>query len=142
MSEPELPPTAKSHFVDPYHQGVCGHATHVAEGQWDQWGELCLELTVDGDGTIVEAWFDGEGSPWMLAAASLFVESIEGCPLDTVQNWNDDHQLASCESELDDERDAWLLPLTLLKLELESVDAESDDEDGPRFQGPHLGEEC
>jgi NifU-like protein involved in Fe-S cluster formation len=142
MSELELPPTAQSHFVDPYHQGACEQATHVAEEKWEESGELCLELAVSGDGTIVEAWFDGEGSPWMLAAASLFVELIEGEPLDEVRDWDDDRLMSRCESQLDSVRSTWLLPLTLLKRDLERLDGELDDDDGPTFYGPHLGEEC
>jgi NifU-like protein involved in Fe-S cluster formation len=150
MSEstfPPLPPLAQSHFEDPYHQGSADHATHIGEMDSPDGGRLCLELLVDDDGLIVEAWFDGEGSAWLLAAASIFVESIEGCVFDDVRSWSDDRYLASGNMSLEGTPlTAWLAPLQLLRCQLKNSEGpgfgDDENEDGPRFSGPHLGEEC
>ncbi len=150
MTADGLPPEAHSHFVDPYHQGSCEHATHVAESQWteedsplDELGELCLELIVDSSGQIVEAWFDGDGSPWMLASASMLVESIENQMLDEVLDWSAAQHSDLCEFEVEPVLAIWRAPWDLLCRSLEAdVDEEESDEEDSVFRGPHLGEEC
>ena len=147
MSEANLPPLAQSHFEDPYHQGTCEDATHSGEIDCPDIGRLCLDLIVDDEGLITEAWFDGEGSPWLLGAASIFAESIEGCLLDEVRTWCNDEYLSRFKVTLEGAfQTAWLAPLQLLKFQLgnaEELDVDDDEnEGGSHFYGPHLGEEC
>jgi nitrogen fixation NifU-like protein len=147
MVQPELPPQAQSHYEDPYHQGVLDEATHTAEGLWDEVGELCIDLCVDTEGLIIEAWFDGDGSPWLLASASMLVEWLEGKTLEDVGSTPDDVHVGRCESDDADVQATWRLPAELVRVkivepELEMESAVDDDEDGSQFFGPNLGEEC
>lgn len=149
MSAEQLPPEAQSHYEDPYHQGSCEHPTHMVECQWDEWGALCFELTVDHQGRMIEAWFDGDGEPWLLASASVLVQSIEGQLLDDVLEWPATRHLQRCESDDQRARAIWRAPFDRLCERLRALaddeldDEELDDDDeGSVFRGPHLGEEC
>ena len=74
------------HYEDPYHRGSCANCTH----KWEDRNPLCgdkvlLQLNVDSEGKIVEAWFDGDGCCISQASASMLVEAIEGQTLEAAR---------------------------------------------------------
>ncbi len=74
------------HYESPYHRGSCPHFTHADEGDNPLCGDVVrIELRVNGEGIVEEAWFSGDGCCISQAAASMLVESVEGKPADEVQ---------------------------------------------------------
>jgi nitrogen fixation NifU-like protein len=67
------------HYEQPFHRGHCPTATHVHEDENPLCGDLVrLELAVDRDGVIQDAYFSGHGCCISQAAASMLVETISG----------------------------------------------------------------
>ena len=67
------------HFEQPFHRGHCPTATHVHEDDNPLCGDVVrLELAVDSDGVIQDAYFSGSGCCISQAAASMLVERITG----------------------------------------------------------------
>jgi nitrogen fixation protein NifU and related proteins len=67
------------HYEDPYHRGQCAGCTHA----WEDRNPLCgdrlkLQLHIEPNGEITEAWFEGEGCCISQASASMLVEAVEG----------------------------------------------------------------
>ncbi len=82
------------HYDSPYHRGHCPHPTHVDEGDNPLCGDVVrIELRVDGEGKVEEAWFTGDGCCISQAAASMLVESIEGKPAEEVQRFSAEDML-------------------------------------------------
>ena len=76
------------HFESPYHKGhlPCPTCTHSDRNPicGDQ---VTLELAIDDQRRIREAFFDGKGCAISQAAASILCEAIEGKSLDDLQNF-------------------------------------------------------
>ncbi len=67
------------HYEDPYHRGHCAHPTHAHEDDNPLCGDVVrIELGIDGEGKIQDAYFDGEGCCISQAAASMLIERING----------------------------------------------------------------
>jgi len=67
------------HYEDPYHRGHCERKTHEHEDDNPLCGDVMhVEMRIDPDGRIEEAWFDGEGCCISQASASMLMEQIEG----------------------------------------------------------------
>lgn len=67
------------HFEHPFHRGHCPAATHAHEGENPLCGDMVrLELCVDQDGVIQDAYFNGQGCCISQAAASMLVEKVSG----------------------------------------------------------------
>ena len=67
------------HFEQPFHRGHCPTATHVHEGENPLCGDVVrLELAVDHDGVIQDAYFSGQGCCISQASASMLMEAITG----------------------------------------------------------------
>lgn len=67
------------HYEDPYHRGPCPHCTHAHEDDNPLCGDVVkIELAVDPERKIRQAFFDGDGCCISQAAASMLVEHIEG----------------------------------------------------------------
>ena len=82
------------HFEEPFHRGSCPHATHAHEDD----NPLCVdvvrvELEIDQDGKIADAYFDGDGCCISQAAASMLIEKIEGRTVEEVKNMSADEML-------------------------------------------------
>ena len=140
MSDP-LPPDLAAHYEDPYHCGPLDAATHAAERAHvdcvDGRDLLLLELKIGG-GVIEEAWFQGEGCPWSQAAASLLAEVIEGSSADSDVSAIEQQMEAVADELTESRRGCFRLAAACLRDALRSP---LDDEDGPTFSGPNLGEE-
>jgi nitrogen fixation NifU-like protein len=131
------------HYEDPYHRGHSPHATHAHEDDNPLCGDVVrVELVVDGDRRVREAWFDGDGCCISQSAASMLMEKIEGKTLDEVQQFTADDMLQLFGVRLTPNRQkCCLLSWRVLR---SAVFAPLHDTDGaaePRFQGPDLGEE-
>ncbi|HEY6565275.1 MAG TPA: iron-sulfur cluster assembly scaffold protein [Pirellulaceae bacterium] len=67
------------HYEDPYHRGKCPRATHAHEEDNPLCGDVVsVELVIDRDRRVTDAWFDGDGCCISQASASMLVEAIEG----------------------------------------------------------------
>lgn len=77
------------HFESPYHRGSCPAPTHAHEDDNPLCGDrVRLELSVDSDGTIRDAYFQGEGCCISQASASMLIEAIEGRRVDELKSFS------------------------------------------------------
>lgn len=139
--EENYPDRVMDHYEDPYHRGECEQASHRYVAENASCGdELSVELRVDFDGTICEAWFDGDGCCVSQAAASMLMESIEGKTVAEAKNLRPEDMLNLFGTELSSDRQkCCLLPWVVLQGALSSPIC--DEDGGAKFGGPHLGEE-
>lgn len=76
------------HFEDPYHRGHCPQPTHAHEGDNPLCGDnVHIELRVNPQGIVEEAWFDGEGCCISQAAASMLTEHVEGRSVEEIKKF-------------------------------------------------------
>ena len=140
-----LPQSIIDHYEDPFQQGGCQGATHRAEGEHVglESEVIVIELRVVGeedDAVIDEACFDGEGSRACLGAASMLVEHVQQKTIHEVEQLSEPMFAELLGIELDAEyAESCLLSLRVLR---EAIESPIDDESGPMFFGPNLGEEC
>jgi nitrogen fixation NifU-like protein len=74
------------HYESPYHKGHLEHPTCAHCERNPLCGDVVrLELMIDDDGTIAEAYFNGKGCAISQAAASILCEAIEGKSIDEVR---------------------------------------------------------
>jgi nitrogen fixation NifU-like protein len=74
------------HFECPYHKGPLENATCSHRDKNPLCGDVVqLQLRIDENGRIEEAFFDGTGCAISQAAASMLCEQIEGKSLDEVR---------------------------------------------------------
>ena len=67
------------HYEDPFHKGACPAATHAHQDDNPLCGDVVrMELKIDEDGKIADAWFDGTGCCISQASASMLTEQIQG----------------------------------------------------------------
>jgi nitrogen fixation protein NifU and related proteins len=82
------------HYEDPYHRGSLEEATHSHEGDNPLCGDrIHIDLKLDGDGRVVEAWFDGQGCVISQASASMLVEQMEGKHVDEIKQFSANEML-------------------------------------------------
>ena len=63
------------HYEEPFHRGHCPAATHAHEDDNPLCGDVVrVELAIDPDGKIRDAYFDGDGCCISQASASMLVE--------------------------------------------------------------------
>ena len=66
--------------------GRCPAATHAHEDDNPLCGDVVrVELAIDPDGTVREAYFNGDGCCISQAAASMLIERIDGRPVEEVK---------------------------------------------------------
>ncbi len=133
------------HYEDPYHQGHCDRPTHMHEDDNPLCGDVVhVELTIDQDGRIREAWFDGDGCVISQASASMLMEKVEGQSVDEIKHFTAEQMLDLFGARLTPNRQkCCLLSWKVLQQAVHSpLNGQGDDEDnGPTFSGPDLGEE-
>jgi nitrogen fixation NifU-like protein len=136
------------HYEDPYHRGPLQTATHAHEANNPLCGDVVhIDLRLADDGTITEAWFDGQGCVISQASASMLIEQIEGKTLDEVSEFSAQDMLGLFGPKLTPNRQkCCLLSWRVLQSAVHSPnDASENREDGengdPNFGGPSLGEE-
>lgn len=130
------------HYEDPYHRGSCPAATHAHEGDNPLCGDVVrVELQLDPEGRIEQAWFDGHGCTVSQAAASMLMEKIEGLTLEELKQFSAEDMLALFQASLTPNRQkCCLLSWRVLQGAVHSPIDEAGEQGG-RFGGPDLGEE-
>jgi nitrogen fixation NifU-like protein len=130
------------HYEDPYHRGHCEHATHHHEGNNPLCGDvISVELRVNPDGKVVEAWFEGEGCCISQASASMLMEAVEGKSVEEVKKFSAEDMLKLFGPRLTPNRQkCCLLSWRVLQAAFHSPIAEQDSSSSS-FGGPNLGEE-
>ena len=110
------------HYEEPFHRGICPHATHAHEGENPLCGDMVrIELAIDCDGTLCDAYFQGDGCCISQASASMLIERIQGQPLDEVKAFKAQDMLALFGARLTPNRQkCCLLPWRTLQSALYS----------------------
>ena len=82
------------HYEQPYHRGHCQGCTHAHEDDNPLCGDVVrVELNIDDDGRIRQAWFSGDGCCISQAAASMLMQEVEGKSLSEVQKLTGEEML-------------------------------------------------
>lgn len=67
------------HYEEPFHRGHLARATHAHQDENPLCGDVVrVELEIEPQGKVREAWFNGDGCCISQAAASMLMEQIEG----------------------------------------------------------------
>lgn len=105
------------HYEDPYHRGPCPRATHRHRGSNPLCGdEVQIELRIDPQGRILEAWFDGRGCCISQASTSMLLEKLDGTSIDEVERFSAQDMLQLFGARLTPNRQkCCLLPWRVLK---------------------------
>lgn len=131
------------HYEDPYHRGSLPEATHADAGKNPLCGdEIQVDLKLDANGNVAEAWFEGEGCVISLASASMLIEKMEGKSIEEIKEFSAGEMLELFGPKLTPNRQkCCLLSWRVLQSAIHSPVGEDDDSLGHRFGGPSLGEE-
>lgn len=110
------------HFEDPYHRGACPRATHSHADDNPLCGDFVqIELSVDSEGRLAEAWFDGEGCCISQASASMLIEKLEGRSVEEIKAFTAQDMLQLFGARLTPNRQkCCLLPWRVLQAALYS----------------------
>lgn len=77
------------HYESPFHHGHCPGATHAHEDENPLCGDTVrVELAIEPDGTIRDAYFNGDGCCISQASASMLIERINGLAVDEVKQFS------------------------------------------------------
>ncbi len=134
------------HYEDPYHRGGLPAATHSHEADNPLCGDVVhVDLKIDDEGRVKEAWFEGDGCVISQASASMLMEKIEGLSLDEVKQFSADEMLQLFGPTLTPNRQkccllSWRVVQSALHAPLEIGDANQHESPG-HFSGPSLKEE-
>jgi nitrogen fixation NifU-like protein len=110
------------HFESPYHRGHCQPATHGHEDDNPLCGDIVrVELEVDPERRIRQAYFTGEGCCISQAAASMLMRAIEGKTADEAAGFSAEEMLKLFRARLTPNRQkCCLLPWRVLQVALRS----------------------
>ena len=113
-----------AHFESPYHKGRLSQPTIAHEDENPLCGDhVHLELLVDADNRVREAWFDGRGCAISQASASILTQEIEGKSLDELRGFQAADMLKLLQVRLTASRQkCGLLPFKVLKTMVYSLD--------------------
>lgn len=141
------------HYEDPYNRGELATATHAHDGKNPLCGDkIHVDLRLDENGRVAQAWFNGDGCVISQASASMLLEEIEGKSIEEVEAFSAQDMLALFGPQLTPNRQkccllSWKVLQGALKRPL-GTDAdpsvtENDEElsSDPSFGGPSLEEE-
>ncbi len=132
------------HYEDPYHRGRCDHPTHAHEDDNPLCGDVVrIELRIADDGTIQDAFFDGDGCCISQAAASMLIEKMDGKLVDDVRQFTAEQMLELFGARLTPNRQkCCLLPWRVLQTAVfSSIEENGQEGSQSTFNGPDLGEE-
>lgn len=74
------------HYEEPFHRGQCPAATHAHEDENPLCGDVVrVELAIEPDGTIRDAYFSGDGCCISQASASMLIQRVNGKPVEEVK---------------------------------------------------------
>lgn len=116
------------HFECPYHKGHLEHPTCSHSDRNPICGDqITVELLVDDQNHVKEAYFDGKGCAISQAAASILCEEIEGKSLDELKDFQAPQMLELLKVRLTASRQkCGLLSFKVLKTMLYSLDEERE----------------
>jgi nitrogen fixation NifU-like protein len=76
------------HYESPYHRGHLDHPSIAHEDENPLCGDqVHLEILVDENDHVKEAWFDGHGCAISQAAASILTREVEGKTLEELKKF-------------------------------------------------------
>ncbi len=82
------------HYEDPYHRGHAKSCTHCHEDDNPLCGDtISIELNIDSDGRLNEAYFAGDGCCISQASASMLIEQFDGKTVDEVRQFTAEDML-------------------------------------------------
>jgi nitrogen fixation NifU-like protein len=113
------------HYESPYHRGRLPKPTIAHEDENPLCGDTVrLELLVDEQGRVQQAWFDGRGCAISQAAASILAQRIEGKSLEELKTFQARDMLELLQVRLTASRQkCGLLPFKVLKTMIYARDA-------------------
>jgi len=135
------------HYEDPYHRGTLPAPTHSHEGDNPLCGDVVhVDLTIDRNGQVGEAWFDGNGCVISQASASMLMEKIEGMSREQIKQFSADEMLGLFGPKLTPNRQkccllSWRVVQSALHSPVSEMHDDGDDENTSQFGGPSLKEE-
>ena len=123
------------HYEDPYHRGHGQRVTHVHEDDNPLCGDvISIELDIDDQQRIREAWFQGDGCCISQAAASMLVQAIEGMTLDELKSFHAEDMLRLFQAQLTPNRQkccllAWRMAQSAIYSPVDSDTVPREDTD-------------
>ncbi len=82
------------HYEDPFHRGKLPTATHAHEDKNPLCGDVVrIELQLDRDGRVSDAYFSGDGCVISQASASMLLEALVGKTVDEVKEFSAEDML-------------------------------------------------
>lgn len=110
------------HYEDPFHRGTLPTATHAHEDKNPLCGDVVrIELQLDDNGKIADAYFSGEGCVISQASASMLLEKLQGKTVDEVKDFSAEDMLSLYGPRLTPNRQkCCLLSWKVLQLALHS----------------------
>lgn len=82
------------HYEDPFHRGELPAATHAHEDKNPLCGDVVrIELKLDSQGKIEDAYFTGEGCVISQASASMLLEEMVGKTVDELKDFSAEKML-------------------------------------------------
>jgi nitrogen fixation NifU-like protein len=111
-------------YESPYHRGHLEHPTICHQDKNPICGdEVRLEILVDENNRVKEAWFDGHGCAISQAAASILTKEIEGKTLDELREFQAKEMLDLLQVRLTASRQkCGLLSFKVLKTMIYTLD--------------------
>jgi nitrogen fixation NifU-like protein len=83
------------HYEDPFHRGHLPSATHAHEDNNPLCGDVVrVELQVDQNGIIKDAYFTGQGCVISQASASMLLEKLIGKTIEDVKKFSAEDMLS------------------------------------------------
>ena len=134
------------HYEDPYHRGGLPAATHSHEADNPLCGDVVhVDLKIDDQGRVKEAWFEGDGCVISQASASMLMEKIEGLSLDEVKQFSAGEMLQLFGPTLTPNRQkccllSWRVVQSALHAPVKIGDSNHHESPG-HLSGPSLNEE-
>ncbi len=120
------------HYEDPYHRGACPDATHAHEDDNPLCGDVIhVELRINGQGRVDEAWFSGDGCCISQASASMLMEKLEGMSVQEVKQFSTQDMLQLFGARLTPNRQkccllSWRVVQAALHAPIEATDVAGD----------------
>lgn len=117
-------------YESPYHRGHLEHPTIAHQDKNPICGdEIHLEILVDENNRVKEAWFDGHGCAISQAAASILTKEIEGKTLEELQKFQAKEMLDLLQVRLTASRQkCGLLSFKVLKTMIYTLDERKQSE--------------
>lgn len=121
------------HYEEPFHRGRCPQATHAHEDENPLCGDVVrVELALEPDGQIRDAYFNGDGCCISQASASMLVERMQGRHVDEVRAFTAQDMLALFGAKLTPNRQkccllSWRALQSAIYSPLDEADGNSSD---------------